>query len=227
MYESIGFISTPHRRANGYRVFTEEHVLQAALVRLALNVELVQNGLRKEALAIVTASAARDYKTAALLNEQRRSHIMRERDLAEQAVRVASGFLGNEPAVANEVALTRKEVADRLDTTIDALRNWEMNGLLNVKRKRNGYRVYGSDDIRRLAVIRAFRLANYSIASILRLLNALEHNPAADIRETLDTPDPDEDILSVCDSLVSSLDAAEQNAREMGKKIVELSAFGQ
>ena len=103
--------------------------------------------------------------------------------------------------------LTRKEAADQLDTTIDALRNWEMNGLLQVKRKQNGYRVYSAADLDRLAIIRALRAANYSLAAILRL--------TADIGHVLDHPDPDDDILSVCDRLLTSLDAAERNAFEM------------
>ena len=53
LYERIGFITAPERLANGYRVFTDLHLLQVRLVRAALNVELVQNGLRREVLAIV------------------------------------------------------------------------------------------------------------------------------------------------------------------------------
>ena len=34
-------------------------------------------------------------------------------------------------------------------------------------------------------------------------------------RQVLDHPDPDDDILSVCDRLLTSLDAAERNAFEM------------
>uniref|UniRef100_UPI0022E1EB31 MerR family transcriptional regulator n=1 Tax=Eggerthella sinensis TaxID=242230 RepID=UPI0022E1EB31 len=111
--------------------------------------------------------------------------------------------------------LTRQQTADYLDTTIDALRNWEMNGLLQVKRKQNGYRVYTAADINRLAIIRALRAANYSLASILRLLEALDRDAATDIERVLDSPDPDDDILSVCDRLLTSLDAAERNAFEM------------
>lgn len=52
LYERIGFITAPERLANGYRVFTDLHLLQVRLVRAALNVELVQNGLRREVLAL-------------------------------------------------------------------------------------------------------------------------------------------------------------------------------
>lgn len=36
----------------------------------------------------------------------------------------------------------RSEVTKELGVSVDTLRNWEMNGLITVKRKENGYRVY-------------------------------------------------------------------------------------
>ena len=55
----------------------------------------------------------------------------------------------------------RKEVSELLDISMDTLRNWEMNGLLTVRRKDNGYRIYTDKDIQRLKIIRTLRCANY------------------------------------------------------------------
>ena len=79
------------------------------------------------------------------------------------------------------------------------IRNWEMSGLLTVKRKENGYRIYTHDDVQRLKVIRTLRCANYSLEAILRLLNQLSKNPDTDILTTLNTPKQSDDIVSVCD----------------------------
>lgn len=217
LYERIGFITAPERLANGYRVFTDLHLLQVRLVRAALNVELVQNGLRREVLAIVETLPSQRYDEAISLARQRIDHLRRERRAAEDALRHVRDLLtrSDGSARAERLMLTRKEAADQLDTTIDALRNWEMNGLLQVKRKQNGYRVYSAADLDRLAIIRALRAANYSLAAILRLLDALDRDATADIGHVLDHPDPDDDILSVCDRLLTSLDAAERNAFEM------------
>ena len=217
LYERIGFITAPERRPNGYRVFTELHLMQVRFVRAALNVELVHNGLRREALAIVDAMARERYDEALALVDRRIDHLRRERCAAEDALRHVRHLLARAggPTPAEPLMLTRKEAAERLDTTIDALRNWELNGLLHVKRKRNGYRVYSSADLNRLAIIRALRAANYSLAAILRMLDALDRDTSADIGRVLDSPDPDDDILSVCDRLLTSLDAAERNAFEM------------
>lgn len=218
LYERIGFITPPERRANGYRVFTDLHVLQVRLVRAALAVELVQNGLRKEVLAIIAAMARQSYDEALELAERRILHLRRERAAAEDALSHVRELLSHTDASRSPgepLMLTRQQTADYLETTIDSLRNWEMNGLLQVRRKQNGYRVYTASDINRLAVIRALRSANYSLASILRLLEALDRDVHADIEHVLDHPHPDEDILSVCDHLLSSLDAAERNAFEI------------
>ena len=42
--------------------------------------------------------------------------------------------------------MKRKEASEYLGVSMDALRNWEMNGLLTVKRKENGYRIYTAAD---------------------------------------------------------------------------------
>ena len=47
LYEKLKLIPKPERLANGYRVFTEFHVMQCKLVRIAFQVEILQNGLRK------------------------------------------------------------------------------------------------------------------------------------------------------------------------------------
>ncbi len=90
-----------------------------------------------------------------------------------------------------------------------------MNGLLTVKRKQNGYRVYSGQDIKRLKIIRSLRCANYSLEAILRMLQQLSENPNTDIKQALNTPRQDDDIISVCDKLIISLSAAEKNALKM------------
>ena len=72
--------------------------------------------------------------------------------------------------------------------TIDTLRNWELNGLLTVKRRENGYRVYNDEDIKRLKIISGLRCANYSLSAILRLLKQLDENTNIHIQEVLNTP---------------------------------------
>lgn len=227
--------------------------MQLRLIRLALQVEIVQNNLRKEALEIIAATAAGEYVRADALTRERLEHIRRDREEAEEAISAVRALLegklslgssnmsssSGDMSSSKDTLLTRAVAAQELGTTIDCLRNWEMNGLFSAKRKRNGYRVYGSEDIKRLRIIKILRDSNYSLVSIHRLLMQLDTRNSAgdqheveedgnevskggggshggvDIRGTLDTPTPDEDIRSVCDKLLTSLALAEENSHKM------------
>ena len=147
-----------------------------------------------------------EYYLQQIRNEQRN---------AEEAIAITKKLLSGDRQETYTTFLTRKEAADYLQISIDTLRNWEMNGLLTVKRKQNGYRAYTDEDLRRLKIIRSLRCANYSLSAILRMLNTLSRNPEADIRQVIDTPKENDDIISVCDKLLTSLHCAEQNANVM------------
>ncbi|SET58923.1 MerR family transcriptional regulator [Enterocloster clostridioformis] len=203
LYEKLKLIPKPERLANGYRVFTEFHVMQCKLVRIAFQVEILQNGLRK------------------ILTKDYLKQLQQERNHAEEAIEIVKTILaGNESE--NTQCLKRKEVSEILEISMDALRNWEMNGLLTVKRKDNGYRVYTDEDIQRLKIIRSLRCANYSLEAILRLLQQLSKNPDTDIRAALNTPKQTDDIISVCDRLIVSLLSAERNANTLLQMLKEM-----
>ena len=95
------------------------------------------------------------------------------------------------------------------------VRNAELNGLMRIKRKQNGYRYYTDEDIKRLKIIRSLRCANYSLEAILRMLHALSDDPHTNIKRVLNTPKDDTDIISVCDRLIISLQKAAENAKKM------------
>lgn len=221
LYEKLKLIPQPERLPNGYRVFTEFYIEQCRLVRIALQVEIVQNGLRKKIIQMVKIAAAGDFDTAILLINDYLKQIKQEQANAEEAIEIVKQYLSGGLREHTQ-CLKRKEVSEALDISMDALRNWEMNGLLTVKRKENGYRVYTDEDIQRLKIIRSLRGANYSLEAILRLLQQISKNPHADIRTVLNTPKQSDDIISVCDRLFISLSAAEQNAYKVLNKLQEM-----
>lgn len=205
LYEKMGLIPKPIRKANGYRTFTDVHLEQFKLARLALRAELLQNGLRKKAVLIIKTSAIGDYDNAIKLSESYLEQISAEQKNAEEAVKIAKQLLSKEKSELPKIGFSRKEAANYLHVTIDTLRNWEMNGLLSVRRKKNGYRVYNEEDIQILKITRSLRCANYSLSSILRMLNSLADKSDVDIREVIDTPKETDDIIYVCDRLLTSL----------------------
>lgn len=215
LYEELNLITKPERRANGYRVYTELHIEQFRFARMALKVEVLQNGIRKQAVQLIKTLAEQDYDQTIYHTNQLIQQLKNEQKNAEEAIAITQAILNMDLPNHSPLLLTRKKTAELLHISIDTLRNWEMNGLLTVKRKQNGYRVYTEADIRRLKMIRSLRCANYSLASILRMLNALSSNSDVDIRDIINTPKENEDIVSVCDKLLTSLQHAENNAEEM------------
>lgn len=214
LYEKLKLIPKPERQPNGYRIFTDLHVEQFRLARLAFQIEVLQNGLRKKIVQMVKTAAAGDVDTALALTREYLVQVKQERINAEEAIHIVKQVLSGGSEESTRL-LKRKEVSEYLSISMDTLRNWEMNGLLSVKRKQNGYRVYSDKDIRRLKIIRSLRCASYSLEAILRMLRQLSENPNTDIREALDTPKEDTDIIAVCDRLITSLSAAEDNAKEI------------
>lgn len=215
LYEKLELIPEVKRLQNGYRIFTDYHIKQFILARTAFKVEILQNGLRKKMINIVKLSAKGKFEEAISCTENYINQIEQERKNAEEAIEISKHLLLDIDVEKNNMFLTRKQTADYLEVTIDTLRNWEMNGLFTIKRKQNGYRVYTENDINKLKIIRTLRCANYSLSAILRMMNTLLKNKEADIKEVINNPEDDEDIVTVCDKLLTSLDNAQKNAYSM------------
>lgn len=214
LYEEWGLIPKARRQPNGYRVFTDFHIEQFKLARLAFQVEVLQNGLRKNVIRMVKTSAAGHFDEALSLAAEYLEQLQRERTNAEEAVTLVQEILSGEATPISYVR-KRKEVSEYLNISMDTLRSWEMNGLLTIRRRENGYRIYTDDDIRRLKIIRSLRCANYSLEAILQMLCRLSENPNADLLEALNTPNENSEMIAVCDRLIASLTAAEYNAQKM------------
>ncbi|MEW6650710.1 MAG: MerR family transcriptional regulator [Chloroflexota bacterium] len=214
LYEKYRLIPEAKRQDNGYRIFTDFHIQQMKLARTALQVEVLQNGLRKRAITIIKTSATGDFDSAIFLTKEFIQNIKAEQQQAEDAIFIASEILnGKNKNHKPKMQLLRREAAAYLQITTDTLRNWELNGLISIKKKQNGYRIYSDEDIRKLKIIRSLRCANYSLASILRLMRALSFDPNINIKNVIDTPDQRDEIITACDHLLTSLRDTEKIAR--------------
>ncbi len=222
LYEDLKLITAPERKANGYRVFTKLHIQQFQIARIALQVEILQNGLRKHSVEIIKATANKEFDLALQLTQDYTNKVNLEIEHAQEAIRIVEEILSGRVKVDSNQEMTRKETALYLNITMDTLRNWEMNGLFTVKRKQNGYRVYTDADIKQLKIIRSLRCANYSLSAILRMLTGVSKNPNADIRTMIDTPFIQDDIISACDMLLTSLHRAKGNAQIIYSRLTEM-----
>lgn len=225
LYEEWGLITRPDRQENGYRIFTDLHIRQIQIARTAFQIEILQNGLRKKIVEMVKTVAKGELEKAAALTEEYLQQLKQENNHAEEAIIIVKQILSGSGAEnENVISMKRKEVSAYLGISMDTLRNWEMNGLLSVKRKENGYRIYTDSDIRRLKIIRVLRCANYSLEAILRLLLHLSKNPDTDLKAALNAQNQTDEIISACDRLIASLSAAEKNARHILNMLQEMKS---
>ncbi|MBO1308635.1 MerR family transcriptional regulator [Enterococcus sp. 669A] len=225
-YEEWKLIPKPERAANGYRIFTDYHVQLIRLARVAFQIEILQSGLRRKMWTVIRALAADDFDLAKQELTDYQLVVDGEMANAHESITIVEALIHGTTVTTPET-LTRSETAEYLGVTIDALRNWELNGLLTVKRSANGYRMYNEEDLKRLKIIRTLRGANYSLEAILRLLLSLDQQRVPSIKEVLDTPKPDADLIAVCDQLLTSLKKAKENAEIVQAKIAQLKTYYQ
>jgi DNA-binding transcriptional MerR regulator len=221
LYEQLGFLPPVERDPfNGYRRFTQVHLDQMLLARKAMRFIILSGAIRETAYDIIAQGAAGDLGGALELAYRLVSLVQAERAQAEAAADYLERWMaGILPDPASR-PLRIGEVAQLLDVSIDQLRNWERNRLLEVPRDpSNGYRLYGPGEIGRLRVIRILIRSRYSMMSILRVLTKLDAGENVEPRAALDTPEPGEDILSVTDHWLSTLARAEEDARELVSQI--------
>lgn len=92
-YEKCALIPKPERLPNGYRMFTDLHIKQFKLAHAALRVEVLQNGLGKQAVNIIKVSAAGNYGEAAALTRRYIQQVDQEQKMRRKQFRLPGKYL--------------------------------------------------------------------------------------------------------------------------------------
>jgi DNA-binding transcriptional MerR regulator len=216
LYEEWGFLPPIPRSASGYRQFNAFHLDQMLFARTALHGGWPGRKIRQSALTLVRCAATGELEEALALAHIHQALVAAEKTHAETAVTFIEQWLRGDSLDRLPMPLSIGQTAKLLDVSTDKLRDWERNGLLTVPRNpHNRYRQYGPAEIGRVRVIRTLRRAGYSTLAILRMLLAVEQDSSVNIRQALDTPDPEDDIQYATDQWLSTLSTHEQRAAEM------------
>ena len=216
LYEQWGFLPPVPRSRSGYRLYTNEHLDQMRLARLALNSAYPGRNIRRSASELILKAASGDLGGALERAYHHLGLVRTELVQAEAAASLLERWAQGIPADSTAQRLHISQAAKLLGLTPDILRNWEANGLLQVPRNPdNGYRLYGPPELARLRIIRMLRNSGYSPMSILRMLTQLDDNLTQDVRHALDTPRPDEDLYSASDRWLSTLRDQEERAQRI------------
>ena len=211
LYEQWGFLPPVSRSPGGYRQFTERHLDQMRLARLAMHGGWPGRNIRRSALALVRQSASGDLGGALEQAYRHLALVQAERAQAEVAAELVERWARGAATDVTAEPLYIHQAAKLLGVTTDMLRNWERNGLIKTPRARNGYRLYGAAEIGRLRVIRTLLRAGYRIMAILRMLRQFDRGQRTGLRKALDAATP-EDILYATDRWLSTLAEQEQRA---------------
>jgi DNA-binding transcriptional MerR regulator len=226
LYEEWGYIGRPERSASGYRLYTRTHLEQMRLARLAL--QWPYPGGKQTVLDMVASAVAGDLGMAMELAYLNLAHVRRERTLAEAAIEFLERWARGQVLDTTRRTMTIAQVAAHLGVTVDQVRNWERNGLIAVPRDpQTGYRLYGSQEIGRLRVIRMLRLAGYSMMAILRMLLHFDAGQIHLLREALDTPSEDDDIQTVADRWLTTLSELESRAQAIIRQVAQMIDLAQ
>lgn len=222
-YVDWGLLPPVQRAPNGYRRFTQRHLDCLRVARLVYTANYPGRTIRLSGYRVIQSAVADDWGGALERGYAHLTLVQSERAQAESAAMLMERWAGGAAADATEQPMLIGQVARLLTLTIDVLRNWERNGLLSVPRDpNNGYRRYGPAEISRLRVIRMLSQAGYSHMAILRMLLQLDRGNTTNLRHSLDTPSPDEDVYMASDRWLSTLADQEQVALRLITLIEEI-----
>jgi len=219
-YADWGLIPPVERTSSGYRIFTQHHLDCMRLSHLIYSAPYPGRGFRALGNEVIQRAVAKDWQAALEKAREHLALVRTELKHADDAANLLEHWAQNMATDStHEAPLAIGEVSKILGVSIDVIRNAERNGLISVPRNSyNNYRLFGKKEIERLRIIRMLGKAGYSHMAILRMFLELDRGNTRDLKKTLDTPRPDEDIFSAADRWLTTLHEQEK----MAQQVIEL-----
>ncbi|WPC43829.1 MerR family transcriptional regulator [Clostridium sp. JS66] len=225
LYEKLGFISKAKRNVNNYRIFEELHVLQIKVCRCIFGYPFINRHIRNAGNEIICSIAKKQWDEAVQNTECYIQIIEHEIKKAQKACEMlqnwANSTKGNEILLEKKM-LSRKDIANYLGVTAEAIRNWERNGLiLTEKVGTKGEKLYSSTDLGRMHIIYMLLQSGYSMASIHRSMSMYDKGHAELVVSALDCQEYD-NFISVGDRWLYELNKLLEAAQKIPPIIEEM-----
>lgn len=205
-YESIGYISKSKRKPNGYREFTDKHVLQLTICRYILGYRYTNSRIRNIGKLIISSSAKGKLMEGKQYAYDYLKILQNEINIAEETSRLLHKWAELKDCRDNIGKLyTRKEVASLLGVTSEAVRNWERNDLIKSNKRSDRNEVlFNNIDLNRIKIIYMLRQTGYSMSAIHRCLMVYDKGETELVVAALNKIDGEE-LLSAGDCWLREL----------------------
>lgn len=228
-YVDWGLVPPVERSPAGYRLFTQRHLDCLRLARMIYAAQYPGRGFRGLGTAIIQSAVSDDWAGALEKAHELMHAVSQELEQAEQAANLLEHWAQKRPVSRpEEEPLEIGEVSKVVGASIDVIRNWERNGLISVPRNaHNRYRLFGKKEIERMRIIRMLSMAGYSHMAMLRMFIELDKGNTRDLKKTLDTPRPDEDIFTAADQWLTTLYEQEKLAQGVVRFVEEILSITQ
>jgi DNA-binding transcriptional MerR regulator len=215
-YVDWGLVPPVERSPGGYRIFAQRHLDCLRLARMIYAAPYPGRGFRALGNEIIQNAVADDWHGALEKAHIHLEAVDAELKQADTAADVLEHWAQNMTRSSDEEPLSIGEVSRLLGVSLDVIRNAERNGLITVPRNsHNGYRLFGKKEIERLRIIRMLSRAGYSHMAILRMFLELDAGNTRNLKRVLDTPRPDEDIFTVADRWLTTLNEQKKMAEQV------------
>lgn len=234
-YESCGFVEPAKRLPNGYRVFSVRHIYQVRICRLVFG-GFVNKRLRKISLRILEAAknwdleaydyAAKSYLKAVeedIAGTRRAIAVVMERLQEEGGMRLDSAC-PFPVSPDEETGCSKKQAAQLVGVTPEAVRNWERNGLLG-QTQRYRRRIYTPEMLERMYVIRLLLDNGYSMMAIRLFFAELDAGNGQRAADVLVRPEDNENLIYRADRYLETLLNEEKKAEKLCKLLDEMETL--
>jgi DNA-binding transcriptional MerR regulator len=189
-YVDVGLLPPAGRAANGYRIFTDQHVEALAVARTLLDTYGWELAVRA-----MTAVHRGDPATAAAIADRAHAQLDSERSEVTGLLRAFDGDLP--PDIHIRRPLRIGDAAAIAGVRPSALRVWEDMGLLTPGREPGtGYRTYDQTQVVRARVTALLRATGYSLPAAKDVMDAMRDGDPARTRDALQSRLRDLDDLS-------------------------------
>lgn len=181
-YEEWGIVPPVKRKANGYRMYTEEHEAYFQCIRA------MYPGFGMATVRKIMPLLQRNNMTEALWEVNKiQADLHQRKQLAIKALEILKpdnmeSFLQKR----SKKWYTIGEVEREIDVPATTLRHWEKEGLITPSRNpENGYRQYNHENIRHLLIIRTVQSSVFFLDTVRDITNKINQQSITEIRKIM------------------------------------------